>query len=266
MLSPMFGPITRPNLSQGVLVALCAAWGVEPSDPNGNATPAEMEIGEAVFYHVLTTTYTPDYRDVNEEALTSNWARVPIPINRELLCESAALGRRIAALLRTDMEPDGVVQGVVPPVIRLIARPRRADDERGQIRDPDDLNVTINYRGAGRVESRTLSDNERSANHVVGEGVDVTNDVYWNPDAYWANVPPDVWKFQIGNFPVLRKWLEGRKRTSLERPLHLNELQQFSRIARRIAALLRMGPELDACHDRVIATQLYQPEDMSTSN
>lgn len=254
--SLLFGKTTRPNLKLEVLTALCEAWGVTPSDPNGDATADELMIGESVFYHVLATMHTPSYRSVNEEALTSNWARIPIPLDREVLLASVALGRRIAELLRTDMQPSGVLRGDVPPAIRLTARPRRIDDG-AQLRDPDDLNVTANYNGAGHVKTRALTIEERAAIEANEETEDTTSDIYWNQDAYWANVPPDVWEYQIGGFPVLRKWLGDRKQDKLGRPLKLTEVQQFSQIARRIGTLLRLGSDLDDCHDRVTASSLF---------
>ena len=80
--------------------------------------------------------------------------------------------------------------------------------------------------------------------------------MYWNADAYWANVPTEVWEFEIGGFPVLRKWLEDRKREKLGRPLRLAEIESFTAIARRIAVLLLMGDDLDAYHDIVAALEL----------
>jgi predicted helicase len=139
--------ITRPNLDADVLTALTQAWNMPSSDLDKDATPEEMAIGEAIFYHVLATMHTPAYRAAHEDALASNWARIPVPLSSELLLESARLGRRVAELLRTDLQPAGVVAGEVPLRLRLIARPQRADGS--PLRDPEDFSVTVNYRGAG---------------------------------------------------------------------------------------------------------------------
>jgi hypothetical protein len=84
--------------------------------------------------------------------------------------------------------------------------------------------------------------------------------VYWSNDACWSNVPIDVWEFQIGGFPVLRKWLEDRKSDRLGRQLTLPEVRAFSFMARRIAALLLLGSDLDECHEMITSSELLSVE------
>jgi hypothetical protein len=245
--------IIRPNLDTNLLAILARMRGLATSPTDVSATSEEMQIGEEVFYHILATLYTPIYRSQYEDALTNNWARIPIPVEPQLLSESARLGRRIAELLRTDLPDAQVLQGM-PLEIQRIARPKRVDD--AQLREPDDLAITISYRGAGRLYERNSTAEELGRANDV-EGIEVTtNDVYWNENAYWANVPPEVWEFQIGSFPVLRKWLEARLQDKLGRPMRLSEVMRFSAIARRIAAILRLGDELDNCHEMIAEAEV----------
>ena len=72
-------------------------------------------------------------------------------------------------------------------------------------------------------------------------------------------MPSAAWEYQIGNFPVLRKWLEGRRTEQTGRPLRLDEVEAFSDIVRRIAALVVLGDELDSCHERIIAEGAFAP-------
>jgi hypothetical protein len=67
-----------------------------------------------------------------------------------------------------------------------------------------------------------------------------------NERVYWRNVPPRVWAYSIGGYQVLKKWLSYRERPLLGRSLSIDEAREVQAIARRIAALLLLGPQLDA--------------------
>jgi hypothetical protein len=90
---------------------------------------------------------------------------------------------------------------------------------------------------------------------------DDTLDVYLkdkhpNADCYWKNVPRPVWEFTLGGYQVLKKWLSYREYELLNRPLSTDEALEFTRMARRIAALVLLRPALDdnyrACTDACI--------------
>ncbi len=78
-----------------------------------------------------------------------------------------------------------------------------------------------------------------------------TRDVYLNGRAYWRNVPAGVWEYYIGGYQVLKKWLSYREAPLLGRPLRIDEARHVTDTARRIAALLLLGPELDANYTRI---------------
>ena len=67
---------------------------------------------------------------------------------------------------------------------------------------------------------------------------ETTYDIYLNEHAYWRNIPAVVWRYKLGGYQVLKKWLSYRERTILSRPLGSEEVQQFTDTARRIAATL----------------------------
>ena len=73
-----------------------------------------------------------------------------------------------------------------------------------------------------------------------------TLDVHLNADTFWANVPEKVWDYALGGYQVIKKWLSYRERSVLGRPLKLDEALYVSQMVRRIAAILIMGPALDA--------------------
>ena len=65
-----------------------------------------------------------------------------------------------------------------------------------------------------------------------------TLDIYLNDNAFWSNVPAAVWTYKLGGYQVLKKWLSYRERSVLDRALAPQEVQRFTEIARRIAAIL----------------------------
>lgn len=65
------------------------------------------------------------------------------------------------------------------------------------------------------------------------------------------NVPAKVWGCSLGGYPVIKKWLSYREQCVLGRPVKLEEVTYISEMVRRIAAILRLGPRLDANYDAV---------------
>ena len=49
-----------------------------------------------------------------------------------------------------------------------------------------------------------------------------------------------MWRYKLGGYQVLKKWLSYRERNILARPLTLDEVQHFTDTARRIAAILTL--------------------------
>ena len=64
--------------------------------------------------------------------------------------------------------------------------------------------------------------------------------------AYWRNVPERVWSYTIGGYQVMKKWLSYRERPLLGRGLTATEAREVTQMARRIAAILLLEPQLDA--------------------
>ena len=88
--------------------------------------------------------------------------------------------------------------------------------------------------GAGHVR--------RGSPRLLGE---TTCDVYLNDAAYWRNIPPNVWEYYIGGYQVIKKWLSYREDDILGRALKPEEAREVMNMARRIAAIVLLQPELD---------------------
>jgi hypothetical protein len=71
------------------------------------------------------------------------------------------------------------------------------------------------------------------------------HDVYLNESACWKDIPAPVWDYTIGGYQVIKKWLSYREHDLLGRPLTPDEAREVTHMARRIAALILLQPELD---------------------
>ena len=76
-------------------------------------------------------------------------------------------------------------------------------------------------------------------------------DVYLNDTAYWAHVPARVWRYTIGGYQVIKKWLSYRERPLLGRDLTEAEARYVTEMVRRLAALVLLEPDLDENYRRV---------------
>ena len=101
--------------------------------------------------------------------------------------------------------------------------------------------------GPGKAVKRAYTPDEKAA---FGAGVaalgETTFDVYLNATAFWRNVPARVWAYTLGGYQVLKKWLSYREKALLGRGLTLADVDHVRDVARRVAALRLLGPDLDA--------------------
>ncbi len=212
---------------------------------------------EDLFHHVLAVLHDPAYREANAGALRMEWPRIPLPgwpdgdasEAAETLARSAARGRELAALLDPDTSVPGVTTGTLRPDIAAIAVPATAD---GRNMAGDDFALTAGWGhygtgeavmpGQGRIVEREYTADERAA--LVGATGrsplhgHTTFDIYLNGNAYWRNVPSAVWRYKLGGYQVLKKWLSYRERPILGRALLPEEVLYFAEMARRIAAIV----------------------------
>ncbi|HQW28446.1 MAG TPA: hypothetical protein PK529_04630 [Verrucomicrobiales bacterium] len=70
--------------------------------------------------------------------------------------------------------------------------------------------------------------------------------IHLNETTRWKDVPEPVWRYTLGGYQVLKKWLSYREATLPGLPLTGDEVQQFTHHVRRIAAILTLSGELDA--------------------
>ena len=93
--------------------------------------------------------------------------------------------------------------------------------------------------------------------HVFGRRrlvVDIGSAIGENPHRDKGDVPQQscplrcrrVWDYTFGGYQVIKKWLSYREQPVLGRALKPDEAAYVSEMIRRIAAILLMGPALDA--------------------
>jgi hypothetical protein len=193
---------------------------------------------------------------------------VPLPASRADLLASAELGRRVAALLDPETPVDGVTAGRVRPELKTVAVATRAGG--GQLTGTD-FAVTarwgitgqggVSMPGPGKEVGRPFIADEAAALGAAGVtllGPD-TLDVYLNDTVHWRNVPRRVWDYTLGGYQVLKKWLSYREQPILGRPLTVDEVAYVTAVARRIAALVLLGPDLDTNYRRTKANPYSWP-------
>ena len=212
---------------------------------------------EDLFHHVLAVLHDPAYRKANAGALRMEWPRIPLPgwpdgnasEATETLARSAGRGRELAALLDPDTPVPGVTTGALCPGIATIAVPATVD---GRNMDGDDFALTAGWGhygtgeavmpGQGRIVERNYTADECAAlvgaTHASPLHGTTTFDIYLNGNAYWRNVPAAVWRYKLGGYQVLKKWLSYRERPILGRALTPEEVLYFAEVARRIGAIL----------------------------
>ena len=221
---------------------------------------------EDLFHHVLATLHDPAYREANAGALRMGWPRIPLtawPAGEvdgkfdgapAALAASAALGRKLAALLDPETPVPGVTQGSLRPEISPIAVPATTD---GRNMAADDFALTAGWGhyvtgnavmpGQGRAVERAYTPRERAAlGHSLPGLGETTFDIHLNARAFWCNVPAAVWGYKLGGYQVLKKWLSYRERPILGRPLTMDEIQHFTDTARRITGILG-ATSLNSC-------------------
>ena len=97
-------PFRKHDAAQGMLTSVTAAnlsapartWLAQLGLPDPDTDP---DAAAAPWRHALAITYAPQYLGDNADGIAIDWPRVPLPDQRELLDNSAALGAEVADLL-----------------------------------------------------------------------------------------------------------------------------------------------------------------------
>jgi hypothetical protein len=231
---------------------------------------------QAVFQHIVATLHAPAYRIENGGALRMDWPRIPFPSDADSLLASAKLGVTLTQYLDPETPAPGVSAGSLRVGLRSLGLPTKRGGGGlgasnlaltagwGSTQAAGSGN-TIVMPGRGVIAARDYSAQERnsleaesmalglSADEVFALLGSRTLDVYLNADAWWTNVPEKVWAYALGGYQVIKKWLSYREQSVLGRRLTPDEVAYVAEMVRRIAAILLVGPALDANYARAKA-------------
>lgn len=161
----------------------------------------------------------------------------------------AEAGEQVTRLLDAALPASEVIEAVLgADRMRELGRLRRVDGK--QVR-PEDMRVTVTYWGGGKGgwKARPYLAEEMPAPDFTAAWGERTGDLYLNDAGYFAHVPELVWTYQLGGYPVLKKWLGYRQADRRDgKPLTDGERRWLREILQRIATLLALGPRLDALY------------------
>jgi hypothetical protein len=203
------------------------------------------ETSRLVWHHALAITYSPAYLTENAAGIRQGWPRIPLPGDADLLRASAALGERLAALLDPEANVPGLGQGLLSSIAIPSTAPGTTRDWRlNGWGSRTDKGVTM--PGRGKTDLRPYAATEAAAQEQAALLGAQTRDIWMNGASFWKNIPEAVWETHIGGYQVLKKWLSYRDHSIIARPLTQEEVAHIQATARRLAAILLMGPDLDA--------------------
>lgn len=246
---------------------------------------AQELLPDFIFSHIVAILGSQAYLTENSISVKQDWPRIPLPASAERLRASAALGRRVADLLDPDRPVPGVTTAPLRPLIQAVGQLHAVDlaaeaeappglSRAERTRAALDLRVTAGWGHAGQngvcmpgrgltrerpwtqlelaaiaLEARSLGLSEAAALALLGR---TCVDVHLNPTTCWTAVPAAVWRFTIGGYQVVKKWLSYREHTLLGRPLTEDEARHVRTTIRRLTALVLMGPELDGSYRETV--------------
>lgn len=205
--------------------------------------------------------HAPSYQAEHKSALAADWAHLPIPKDAKLFDRLVTAGEQVARLLDAGRDAGDVIQAVVGAErVRALGPLKRVDGK--QVR-ADDLKITVTYWGGGkgRWTPRPFMAEELPAMEYADAWGERTGDLFLNEEAYFANVPELIWNYQLGGYPILKKWLGYRQADRRDgKPLTDDERRWFRETIQRIAALLALGPSLDALYQDAAANAFTAEE------
>ena len=233
LLSPHAGRRIA-NLNETIFRALQIAWQLEPS------IESAQQLCRELFRATLAIAHAPEFVTDNRDHLTHDYARIPIPRARPLFSRLVADGDVLARLLNPAIDADEQLQNILGEERSVLGVLSSHDNTSVQ---PDDLRVTISYYGPAKGAWRPTHEPAAPWPSEWGRS---TGDLYINDRIRFVNVPEAVWRYELGGYPVLKKWLGYRQASQRNAPLLLSEVTEFRNIIHRISAILRFQRTLNA--------------------
>lgn len=233
------------NFAEAALKALREVWPLSGSIGEADA----LQLVRNFFSLTLALAHAPQYEADHKDTLAQDWIHLPIPRDRAVFEEIARLGEMVEILLNPITDASKVLRKVLGSHRRTLAVVASRDGKA--VRDAD-LVVAYSFFGAAQGAWREREPRHDEAFEAPwGES---TGDLHLNDRVYLRNVPERVWRYELGGYPVIKKWLGYRDAGRRPgRPLTLAELEHLREMVHRIAALHLLHDALDAAYERALA-------------
>jgi hypothetical protein len=206
-----------PNLAPAFVAKVEQKLGLTFRPAQTSAVPETSEVSPAatftpedLFGYIYAIFHSPTYRSRYAEFLKIDFPRVPLTSDPALFWRLAGLGRELVALHLLDA---AAAPALLHPLTRFPV-PGDGLVEKGHPRyDEPNRRVYISV------------DNARTGKQ----------------GQYFADVPPDVWRFQVGGYQPCQKWLKDR----IGRPLTYDDLIHYQRMVVALHETIRVMAGID---------------------
>jgi hypothetical protein len=235
------------NLRPAVWSTLAKAWALD-GDLRGDEA---RNLVRFLFRLALAIGHAPSFQREFAGALAHDWMRLPIPRDPGVLQDAAGVGEQVRILL-DPLAPVADLNDVLRSILGDdITRIAQLTTDDGSAIVEDDLRVDIAYFGAAPGGWRgRLPEPAEPWRDAWGQ---TTGDLSLNDCVYLRHVPERAWDYELGGYPVIKKWLGYREaRRRQDAPLTLDEKDHLRGMVQRICALLELEATLDRMYERVI--------------
>jgi hypothetical protein len=246
-------PQRQSNLAPNVWACLKKAFDLE-GDLFGKDA---RSLARGIARTSLALCHAPQYQSEHKESLAQDWAHVPIPKSRALFDELLAAGEMLAALLNPVANPSKALKSILGDEVKHLAVPGKIGG--GNLSDSD-LLVEYSFFGGAQGGWRARAASAGEPTH--DEWGDTTGDLYINDAVFFCHVPERVWRYELGGYPVIKKWLGYRDRGRRSGiPLTIQDSTHLRDMVHRLAAVLRLHPILDSLYERA-CQDCFSAEDL----
>ena len=172
--------------------------------------------------------------------------RAKITKSFELFQELVDAGEKLAVLLNPVANSGKVLKAVLGDELKLIAVPNKIGG--GNVGAVDLLVEYSFFGGAqGGWRGRSAGGNEP----MHGEWGRMTGDLFVNDTVFFRHVQERAWRYDLGGYPVIKKWLGYRDRGRRPGvPLSVQEAAHLRGMVQRLCAVLSLHSRLDSLYER----------------
>jgi hypothetical protein len=240
------------NIADKAFEKLKVVYGIK----GGPESAAGHKLARSLIYACLAIGHAPQYILDHADALAHDWMHVPLPRQRTDFDGLVDVGDQLARLLNPLADVEPILKSMLGrDGRRTLAVPRRKMESGRNVEPrPEDLTITYSYFGGATGRWIPRDPVEGEVWNDVRLWGDRTGDLYLNENVYLAHVPEKIWRLELGGYPVLKKWMGYRQANRRNgAPLTIGELDHLRNIVQRLAAVIKLHPNLDLLYERVAA-------------